>query len=218
MSATFRSVRNNRNAQLFFLGMLASNVGTWVQFTAVAIIVDRLTGKTTAIGILSALQFGPMLVLGAWAGAVADRVDRRKMTILTQTGLALQAAALMQKNPRYIFFREIDGPAATAPGPVGAQGVSLTPMRSLAVDTSVLPLGAPLWLDTVWPPGAAQAGEPLRLLMIAQDTGGAIKGAVRGDFFWGTGEAALDQAGAMKEKGRYYLLLPKTVAERRAAS
>jgi MFS family permease len=94
MSATFRSVRNNRNAQLFFLGMLASNVGTWVQFTAVAIIVDRLTGKTTAIGILSALQFGPMLVLGAWAGAVADRVDRRKMTILTQTGLALQAAAL----------------------------------------------------------------------------------------------------------------------------
>jgi MFS family permease len=94
MSGTFRSVRNNRNAQLFFLGMLASNIGTWVQFTAVAIIVDRLTGKTTSIGILSALQFGPMLVLGAWAGAVADRVDRRKMTILTQTALALQATAL----------------------------------------------------------------------------------------------------------------------------
>ena len=94
MSGTFRSVRNNRNAQLFFLGMLASNIGTWVQFTAVAIIVDRLTGKTTSIGILSALQFGPMLVLGAWAGAVADRVDRRKMTILTQSALALQATAL----------------------------------------------------------------------------------------------------------------------------
>jgi MFS family permease len=94
MSGTFRSVRNNRNAQLFFLGLMASNIGTWVQFTAVAIIVDRLTGKTTSIGILSALQFGPMLVLGAWAGAVADRVDRRKMTILTQSGLALQAATL----------------------------------------------------------------------------------------------------------------------------
>jgi MFS family permease len=65
-----------------------------VQFTALAIIVDRLTGKTTAIGILAALQFGPMLVLGAWAGAVADRLDRRKITILTQSGLALQAAAL----------------------------------------------------------------------------------------------------------------------------
>jgi MFS family permease len=94
MSDTFRSVRGNRNAKLFFTGLLASNIGTWVQFTAVAIIVDRLTGKTTAIGILSALQFGPMLVLGAWAGAVADRVDRRTMTIITQSGLALQAVAL----------------------------------------------------------------------------------------------------------------------------
>jgi MFS family permease len=94
MSHTFRSVHNNRNAKLFFLGLMASNIGTWVQFTAVAILVDRLTGKTTAIGILSALQFGPMLVLGAWAGAVSDRVDRRTMTILTQSALALQAAAL----------------------------------------------------------------------------------------------------------------------------
>jgi MFS family permease len=94
MSNTFRSVHNNRNAQLFFAGMLASSIGTWVQFTAVAIIVDRLTGKTTAIGILAALQFGPMLFLGAWSGAVADRLDRRKMTIITQSGLALQAATL----------------------------------------------------------------------------------------------------------------------------
>jgi MFS family permease len=94
MSGTFRSVRGNRNAKLFFLGLTASNIGTWVQFTAVAIIVDRLTGTTTSIGILSALQFGPMLVLGAWAGAVADRVDRRRMTIITQSGLALQAIAL----------------------------------------------------------------------------------------------------------------------------
>ena len=129
-----------------------------------------------------------------------------------------EAAALMQKNPRYIFFREIDGPDATAAGPVGAQGVTLTPLRSLAVDTSLLPLGAPLWLDTTWPPGTARAGEKLQRLMIAQDTGGAIKGAVRGDFLWGTGEAALAQAGGMKQKGRYYLLLPKTVTERRAVS
>jgi len=94
MSGTFRSVRGNRNAKLFFLGLTASNIGTWAQFTAVAIIVDRLTGTTTSIGILSALQFGPMLVLGAWAGAVADRVDRRRMTIITQSLLALQAVAL----------------------------------------------------------------------------------------------------------------------------
>lgn len=94
MSATFRSVRGNRNAQLFFSGLMISNIGTWVQFTAVAIVVDRLTGKTTAIGILAALQFAPMLLLGAWAGAIADRVDKRRMAILTQGGLAVQAVAL----------------------------------------------------------------------------------------------------------------------------
>lgn len=129
-----------------------------------------------------------------------------------------QAAALMQKNPRYIFFREIEGADALAEGPVGAQGATLTPMRSLAVDAKFLPLGAPLWLDTTWPAGTADAGRPLRRLMIAQDTGGAIKGPIRGDFFWGTGEAALARAGGMKQKGRYYLLLPKSVAERRQAA
>lgn len=94
MASTFRSVRGNRNAQLFFSGLMISNIGTWVQFTAVAIVVDRLTGKTTAIGVLAALQFAPMLLLGAWAGAVADRVDRRRMAILTQGGLAVQAVVL----------------------------------------------------------------------------------------------------------------------------
>lgn len=129
-----------------------------------------------------------------------------------------EAAALMQKNPRYIFFRKIEGLDALADGPIGAQGVPLTPMRSLAVDTAFLPLGAPLWLDTTWPPGSPQAGQPLRRLMVAQDTGGAIKGPVRGDFFWGTGEAALALAGGMKQKGHYYLLLPNSVAERREPS
>jgi membrane-bound lytic murein transglycosylase A len=125
-----------------------------------------------------------------------------------------EARPLMQENRRYIFFREIEGE-----GPIGAMGVPLTPMRSLAVDPDFLPLGAPLWLDTTWPsgepPGGPEAGEPLRRLMVAQDTGSAITGPVRGDFFWGTGEAALARAGGMKQTGRYYLLLPRTVAERR---
>jgi MFS family permease len=94
MSSTFRSVTGNRNAQLFFAGLMVSNIGTWVQFTAVAILVDRLTGRTTAIGILTALQFGPMLVGGAWAGVIADRVDRRRMAILTQSGLAAQGTLM----------------------------------------------------------------------------------------------------------------------------
>ena len=121
-----------------------------------------------------------------------------------------EARQLMHRNRRYIFFREIEGE-----GPIGAMGLPLTAMRSLAVDPAFLPLGAPLWLDTTWPAGGPEAGEPMRRLMVAQDTGSAIKGPVRGDFFWGTGETALDRAGGMKQTGRYFLLLPRAVAERR---
>jgi membrane-bound lytic murein transglycosylase A len=81
----------------------------------------------------------------------------------------------------------------------------------MAVDGAQLPLGAPFWIDSTWPAGTAQAGEPLRRLLIAQDVGGAIKGAVRGDLFWGTGAQALEVAGRLKQPGRYYILLPKAV-------
>jgi membrane-bound lytic murein transglycosylase A len=117
-----------------------------------------------------------------------------------------QAKEIMERNKRYIFFRLIEGE-----GPVGAQGVALTAGRSLAVDPKHLPMGAPLWLDTTWP----ASDRPLRRLVVAQDTGSAITGVLRGDLFWGFGEAALEQAGRMKQTGTYYLLLPKSVAERR---
>ncbi len=117
-----------------------------------------------------------------------------------------EAAEMMQRNARYIFFRWIEGD-----GPIGAQGVPLTAGRSLAVDPNFLPFGAPLYLDTTWPGG----DKPLRRLVVAQDMGNAIKGPLRGDFFWGSGAAALEQAGRMKQKSRFYLLLPNTVAERR---
>ena len=120
-----------------------------------------------------------------------------------------EGRAFMQRNARYIFFRWIDGE-----GPIGAQGVALTPMRSIAVDPRYVPYGLPVFLDTTWP------GEqrPLRRLMVAQDTGSAIKGPLRADFYWGSGEPALDKAGGMKQQGRFYFLLPKTVAERRQAT
>jgi membrane-bound lytic murein transglycosylase A len=114
--------------------------------------------------------------------------------------------ALINENPRYVFFRETG-----AAGAVGAQGVPLTAGRSLAVDPAFVPLGAPVWLDTAWP---GRPGQPLRRLMVAQDTGGAIKGAVRGDVFWGTGEAALAEAGRMHQAGRYYVLVPREAALR----
>ena len=119
-----------------------------------------------------------------------------------------KARDLMRRNPRFIFFRKIDGP-----GPIGAQGVALTAGRSLAVDPAYMPLGAPVFLDTTHP----VTKQPLQRLMVAQDTGSAIKGPVRGDFFWGSGEPALAKAGRMKQRGRYYLLLPESVAARRAA-
>lgn len=116
-----------------------------------------------------------------------------------------QAAEVMNKNPSYVFFKELNGE-----GPLGAQGVALTPGRSLAVDRSFVPYGVPVWLDAEDPLGADAR---LRRLMIAQDTGGAIRGPVRGDFFWGYGADAEKRAGAMKSAGTYFLLLPRTVVK-----
>ncbi|MGH6913128.1 MAG: murein transglycosylase A, partial [Geminicoccales bacterium] len=119
------------------------------------------------------------------------------------------ATTIMDRNRSYVFFQER---AELDPndGPLGTEGVSLTPGRSLAVDLRYLPLGAPVWLDTTapWPEGEA----PLRRLMVAQDSGGAIKGVVRGDVFWGAGARAEAIAGRMKSQGRYAVLLPRTLA------
>ncbi|HER27389.1 MAG TPA: murein transglycosylase, partial [Rhodospirillales bacterium] len=120
-----------------------------------------------------------------------------------------QASQLMETNGSYIFFRVVAGALKSLPvdqGPVGAAGLALTPGRSLAVDRRFIPLGLPVWLDTTDP---LNPGQPLRRLVVTQDTGSAIKGPVRGDLFWGFGEAAATRAGLMKQSGRYFLLLPK---------
>lgn len=116
-----------------------------------------------------------------------------------------QAQDLMNQNASYIFFREI-GPD----GPLGAQGVALTPMRSLAVDSTIWSYGVPFFLDAASPDGNPDAPR-LQRLMVAQDTGGAIRGAIRGDVFWGYGPQAEANAGTMKSRGNYWLLLPKGV-------
>ncbi len=120
-----------------------------------------------------------------------------------------RTAELMASNPSYIFFRVVAGALKTLDaeqGPIGAAGVPLTAGRSLAVDRRHIPLGLPVWLDTTDP---LNPGQPLRRVVITQDTGSAIKGPVRGDLFWGFGEAAATRAGLMKQPGRYFLLLPK---------
>ncbi len=114
-----------------------------------------------------------------------------------------EAQAVMNTNKSYVFFQELTGD-----GPLGGEGLALTPGRSLAVDRSKLPYGVPMWLDIEAP----VTGEPdIRRLVVAQDTGGAIRGAVRGDMFWGFGARAEYLAGHMKSQGRYWLLLPKTL-------
>lgn len=109
-------------------------------------------------------------------------------------------AALLNTNPSYVFFRKLrDLPPDK--GPIGAMGRSITGMRSVAVDPRFYPLGAPVWIEK-------EGAEPLRRLMVAQDTGGAIKGAQRADIFYGTGLAAGEQAGKIKDRGRMLVLLP----------
>lgn len=111
---------------------------------------------------------------------------------------------LMERNESFVFFRVIDGD-----GPLGAQGVPLTPGRSMAVDSRFIPYGVPIWLNTTDPLDEKQ---PLRRLLVAQDTGSAIKGPVRGDVFWGFGPDAALRAGVMKSRGEYYLILPRSRA------
>jgi membrane-bound lytic murein transglycosylase A len=117
-----------------------------------------------------------------------------------------EAPALMDLNPAVVFFRIVEGE-----GPIGAQGVALTAGRSIAVDPAYVPYSVPVFLDTTDP---LSPGTPIRRLMIAQDTGGAIKGPIRGDVFWGFGETAAARAGLMKQPGRWYLLLPRAAAGR----
>ncbi|WP_374279272.1 murein transglycosylase A [Azonexus sp.] len=136
------------------------------------------------------LEEASMQGIQAWARANPARLDE-----------------LLNSNPSYVFFREVPDSKG---GPVGALGVPLTAERSIAVDPRSVPLGAPVFLATTRPNSA----QPMNRLVMAQDTGGAIKGAVRADFFWGFGKEAGEQAGRMKQSGRMWVLLPPEAAPR----
>lgn len=121
-----------------------------------------------------------------------------------------QLRALLDENPSYVFFREVPAPLpgsfeAAIDGPFGALGVPLLAGRSIAVDARSIPLGAPVFLATTYP----LSTKPLQRLVMAQDTGGAIRGAIRADFFWGFGDAAGREAGRMRQDGRMWVLWPK---------
>lgn len=107
----------------------------------------------------------------------------------------------LNQNPSYVFFSE----SKATGGPVGALGAPLTAGYSIAIDPRHVPMGAPVFLDTTWP----NSPQPLRRLVMAQDTGGAIRGPVRADFYWGTGDEAGVLAGRMRQRGAQWLLWPR---------
>jgi membrane-bound lytic murein transglycosylase A len=117
---------------------------------------------------------------------------------------------VINQNQSFVFFRKLN-----LDGALGSQGVALTPGYSLAIDRQWVPMGAPLWLNTSRPDSRnPDRNKPMQRLMVAQDTGGAIKGKIRGDVFWGGGEKATMIAGHMKNPGHYWLLLPRHVVPR----
>ena len=146
-------------------------------------------------------------------------VDRGEMKLSDASMQGIKAWAranpgkvreLLDRNPSYVFFRELP---ADLPGPLGAMGLPLSTARSMAIDPRFIPLGAPVFLATTQP----LSDLPLNRLMVAQDTGGAIRGAVRADFFWGTGAEAGTQAGRMRQQGRMWVLWPAGQVPRGAA-
>lgn len=126
-----------------------------------------------------------------------EQVSAQEIAAYVRNGAG---ADLLNINPSYVFFRVIDNIPA-AKGPIGAMGRSITPFRSVAIDPAFTPLGAPVWIEKA-------GADPIRQLMVAQDTGGAIKGPQRADIFYGTGKAAGDAAGTVKDDGRMVVLLP----------
>ena len=140
-------------------------------------------------------------------------VDKGEMTLDQASAQSIKAwvianptrqQELLNANPSYVFFKE-EKIADPSVGPKGAMGVPLTPQRSIAIDPQYIPMGAPVFLSTTQP----NSNVVLQRLMMAQDTGGAIKNAVRADFFWGFGAQAGEQAGRMKQRGTMWVLLPK---------
>lgn len=144
-----------------------------------------------------------------------ERGDADKATMSMQTIRRWLAAArpeaaeaLRRENPSYVFFRKLDNLPDVALGPLGAEGVQLTPLRSLAVDRRFYAMGSPAWIALKGPDGLPS----LRRLMIAQDAGGAIAGPIRGDVFFGSGFVAGDEAGRLNAEGEMFVLLPAPLA------
>ena len=202
-------------AELIGSGMLKGSEIAWVQDpVAAAFMQIQGSGKIR-------LEDGRVLRLG-YAGTNDQPfksfaqwlLDRKEITRseATMQGISQWAKRnpdrvneMLNANPRFVFFKELPGNVEADLGPNGALGVPLTSERSIAIDLQAMPLGAPVFLATTKP----LSSQPLQKLVMAQDTGKAIVGGVRADYYWGSGDAAGEMAGRMKQNGKMWVLLPR---------
>jgi membrane-bound lytic murein transglycosylase A len=202
-------------AELISSGVLQGSEIAWVQDpVAAASMQIQGSGKIR-------LQDGRILRLGfagtneqPFKSSAQWLIDRKEMTRgeASMQGISQWAKRnpdrvneMLNANPRFVFFKELPSNIDADLGPNGALGVPLTSERSIAVDLQAMPLGAPVFLATTRP----LSNQPMQKLVIAQDTGKAIVGGVRADYYWGSGDAAGEIAGRMKQNGKMWLLLPR---------
>ena len=202
-------------AELMSSGILKGSEIAWVQDPVVAAFMQiQGSGKIR-------LQDGRVLRLG-YAGTNEQPfksfaqwlLDRKEITRseATMQGISEWAKRnpdrvneMLNANPRFVFFKELPGNVSADLGPTGALNVPLTSERSIAIDLQAMPLGAPVFLATTKP----LSDQSLQKLVMAQDTGKAIVGGVRADYYWGSGGAAGEMAGRMKQNGKMWVLLPR---------
>ncbi|MBU3574601.1 murein transglycosylase A [Polynucleobacter sp. UK-Mo-2m-Kol15] len=202
-------------AELMSSGVLRGSEIAWVQDpVAAAFMQIQGSGKIR-------LEDGRVLRLG-YAGTNDQPfksfaqwlLDRKEITRGEATMQGISAWAkrnpgrveeMLNANPRFVFFKELPGNVSADLGPIGALGVPLTTERSIAIDLKAMPLGAPVFLSTTKP----LSSQILQKLVMAQDTGKAIVGGVRADYYWGSGDSAGELAGRMKQDGKMWLLLPR---------
>jgi membrane-bound lytic murein transglycosylase A len=202
-------------AELISSGVLQGSEIAWVQDpVAAASMQIQGSGKIR-------LQDGRILRLGfagtneqPFKSSAQWLIDRKEMTRgeASMQGISQWAKRnpdrvneMLNANPRFVFFKELPSNVDADLGPNGALGVPLTSERSIAVDLQAMPLGAPVFLATTKP----LSNQPMQKLVMAQDTGKAIVGGVRADYYWGSGDAAGEIAGRMKQNGKMWLLLPR---------
>ena len=202
-------------AELMSSGILKGSEIAWVQDpVAAAFMQIQGSGKIR-------LQDGRVLRLG-YAGTNEQPfksfaqwlLDRKEITRseATMQGISQWAKRnpdrvneMLNANPRFVFFKELPGIVSADLGPTGALNVPLTSERSIAIDLQAMPLGAPVFLATTKP----LSDQTLQKLVMAQDTGKAIVGGVRADYYWGSGDTAGEMAGRMKQNGKMWVLLPR---------